>query len=86
MHSLLDIVVFGRAAALRAVEIVRPNAPHKPLPAAAGDAAVARLDRIRNAGGGTRTARSGWPCSARCRITAPCSAPPAVLEEGFIDR
>jgi succinate dehydrogenase / fumarate reductase flavoprotein subunit len=55
-NSLLDLVVFGRAAAHRAAEVVRPNAPHKPLPAAAGEHALARLDRVRNAKGGTRTA------------------------------
>src|SRR5271166_3844870 len=42
-NSLLDLVVFGRAAAHRAVEIVRPNTPHKPLPASAGEGAIARL-------------------------------------------
>src|SRR5438874_1862225 len=31
-NSLLDIVVFGRAAAHRASELVQPNMPHKPLP------------------------------------------------------
>ncbi|HEY0523023.1 MAG TPA: succinate dehydrogenase flavoprotein subunit [Stellaceae bacterium] len=50
-NSLLDLVVFGRAAALRAAEIVKPNSPHKPLSANAGDEAVARLDRIRQAKG-----------------------------------
>jgi succinate dehydrogenase / fumarate reductase flavoprotein subunit len=54
-NSLLDLVVFGRAAAHRASELVQPDMPHKPLPAAAGEAAIARLDRIRNANGGTRT-------------------------------
>jgi succinate dehydrogenase / fumarate reductase, flavoprotein subunit len=50
-NSLLDIVVFGRAAAHRAAEVVRPGAPHKPLTNGAGDEAVARLDRVRNAKG-----------------------------------
>jgi len=50
-NSLLDLVVFGRAAAHRAAELVRPGAAHKPLPGDAGDAAVARLDRVRHAGG-----------------------------------
>jgi succinate dehydrogenase / fumarate reductase flavoprotein subunit len=54
-NSLLDLVVFGRAAAHRASELVQPDMPHKPLPAAAGEAAIARLDRIRHANGGTRT-------------------------------
>src|SRR5919199_156470 len=55
-NSLLDLVVFGRAAAHRAAELVKPGAPHKPLPAEAGEAAVARLDRVRNAKGGTSVA------------------------------
>src|SRR5690606_23791336 len=55
-NSLLDLVVFGRAAGRRAAETVRPNAPHKPLPASAGEEAVARLDRIRHAKGRLRTA------------------------------
>ena len=55
-NSLLDIVVFGRAAALRAAELVRPGEPHKDLAAGAGDEAVARLDRLRHAKGGTPTA------------------------------
>ncbi len=55
-NSLLDIVVFGRAAALRAAELITPGEKQKPLPAGAGDEAVARFDRLRHAGGSTRTA------------------------------
>lgn len=55
-NSLLDIVVFGRACANRIGEIAKPNAPHKPLPASAGDVAVERLDRLRNASGNLKTA------------------------------
>src|SRR6266481_6128608 len=50
-NSLLDIVVFGRAAAHRAVEVVRPRQPHAPLPASAGEQAIARLDAARQAKG-----------------------------------
>ena len=50
-NSLLDIVVFGRAAAYRAAETVSPGAAHKPLPASAGDFALERLDKLRNASG-----------------------------------
>lgn len=50
-NSLLDIVVFGRAAAHRAAEVIKPNTPHKALPATAGEEAIARLDKIRNATG-----------------------------------
>jgi succinate dehydrogenase / fumarate reductase, flavoprotein subunit len=55
-NSLLDLVVFGRAAANRAAELVRAGEPHKPLPPDAGDQALARFDRLRNANGGTPTA------------------------------
>lgn len=50
-NSLLDLVVFGRAAALRAKETVKPNQPHKVLPATAGEEAIARLDKIRHSKG-----------------------------------
>jgi succinate dehydrogenase / fumarate reductase flavoprotein subunit len=56
-NSLLDIVVFGRAAALRAAEIITPGMPHKPLPKDSCDGIVDHLDRIRNASGSTGTAQ-----------------------------
>jgi len=54
-NSLLDLIVFGRAAALRAQEMMKPGQPHKPLPAAAGDVGVARMDKIRHADGSKHT-------------------------------
>jgi succinate dehydrogenase / fumarate reductase flavoprotein subunit len=54
-NSLLDLVVFGRAAAHRAAEIVRRGAQHKPLGRETGESAVARLDRVRNAKGRVKT-------------------------------
>jgi succinate dehydrogenase / fumarate reductase flavoprotein subunit len=55
-NSLIDLVVFGRAAALRAAETIEKNATHRELPADAGEMALTRLDRFRNAKGGTPTA------------------------------
>src|SRR6266478_4080139 len=54
-NSLLDIVVFGRAAAHRAAELVRPGTSHKPLSSTAGEEAVARLDAVRHSGGPRKT-------------------------------
>ncbi len=54
-NSLLDLVVFGRAAAIRASETVEKGAPHKPLGADDGSKAIERLDHFRNADGGTKT-------------------------------
>jgi len=55
-NSLLDLVVFGRAAALRAAATYKPGATLKALPADAHEPALERFDRIRNAGGKTLTA------------------------------
>ena len=55
-NSLLDIIVFGRAAALRAAEVVSPGARQADLPAGAGEAALDRLDRARHAEGEMPTA------------------------------
>jgi succinate dehydrogenase / fumarate reductase, flavoprotein subunit len=46
-NSLLDIVVFGRAAALRASESIRPGESHVSLRSDAAERAIARLDRLR---------------------------------------
>ena len=53
-NSLLDIVVFGRAAAHRASETVRPGQAHKHLPRDSADFALGRLDRLRNSAGPRR--------------------------------
>jgi succinate dehydrogenase / fumarate reductase flavoprotein subunit len=55
-NSLIDLVVFGRAAALKCAETVEPNSPHAELPRDAGEEAIARLDRLRFAKGSSPTA------------------------------
>ncbi len=55
-NSLLDLVVFGREAARHAATVARPGAAQKPLPKGAGDFAVSRIDRYRNAKGARGTA------------------------------
>jgi len=55
-NSLLDLVVFGREAARHCAATLRPGDAHRPLPADAGESAVSRLDRFRNARGSRRTA------------------------------
>ncbi|EAR94519.2 succinate dehydrogenase [ubiquinone] flavoprotein subunit (macronuclear) [Tetrahymena thermophila SB210] len=50
-NSLLDIVVFGRAAAKLVKEKLKPGTPHKDLPKNAGEQALARLDKYRFANG-----------------------------------
>jgi succinate dehydrogenase / fumarate reductase flavoprotein subunit len=56
-NSLLDLVVFGRAAAKRCAEVVEPGSNHRPLPRSADDPSLSRLDRLRHAKGSEPTAR-----------------------------
>jgi succinate dehydrogenase / fumarate reductase flavoprotein subunit len=55
-NSLIDLVVFGRAAALRVAETIEAGTAHADLPKDAADRALSRLDRFRHAKGGTPTA------------------------------
>jgi succinate dehydrogenase / fumarate reductase flavoprotein subunit len=55
-NSLIDLVVFGRAAGHRLAEVVKPQAAQKPLPKDSADLALARLDKFRHASGSTKTA------------------------------
>ncbi|HJY36612.1 MAG TPA: FAD-binding protein, partial [Steroidobacteraceae bacterium] len=56
-NSLLDLVVFGREAARHCAASVKPGTQHRPLAKEAGDLAVSRLDRLRNAKGSISTAQ-----------------------------
>ena len=56
-NSLIDLVVFGRAAALRCAEILTPNDKHAELPKDSAERALSRLDKIRHAAGSTPTAQ-----------------------------
>ncbi len=55
-NSLLDIVVFGRAAAHRAREIIKPGSGRVRLKAESGDDILSRFDRLRHASGDSPTA------------------------------
>jgi succinate dehydrogenase / fumarate reductase, flavoprotein subunit len=51
-NSLLDLLVFGRAAGNHIVEFAGRLGTHKPLPAAAAERSLERLNRLENAGSG----------------------------------
>ncbi|MGD2167584.1 MAG: succinate dehydrogenase flavoprotein subunit [Gammaproteobacteria bacterium] len=55
-NSLIDLVVFGRAAGKRCGELIKPGQRHAPLRKDAGSESIARLDRLRNAKGSEPTA------------------------------
>jgi succinate dehydrogenase / fumarate reductase flavoprotein subunit len=54
-NSLIDLVVFGRAAAKRAAELVKPGAPHEEVSNLETDKCLDRFDKIRNSSGSTMT-------------------------------
>ena len=55
-NSLIDLVVFGRSAALRAADILKPGATQPELKPSMTDSHLARFDRLRHADGSTPTA------------------------------
>ncbi len=55
-NSLIDLVVFGRAAAIRAGEIVDPKEPNRDLNTASVEQAMDRFDATRHANGSVATA------------------------------
>ncbi|MBU2587144.1 MAG: succinate dehydrogenase flavoprotein subunit [Alphaproteobacteria bacterium] len=56
-NSLIDLVVFGRAAGLRCGETTEPGAIQPELPDSASEMALSRLDKMRHAAGGTPTSQ-----------------------------
>jgi succinate dehydrogenase / fumarate reductase flavoprotein subunit len=81
-NSLIDLVVFGRAAAHRAGEIVTPGAAQKPLPKDAGEAAIERLDQTRHAAGGRSSGEIRLSMQRTMQRYAAVFRTGQVLEEG----
>ena len=54
-NSLIDLVVFGRAAGIKAAEVVDPNAANRPLNEASVEKSMDRFDRLRHASGSIAT-------------------------------
>ncbi|MCW1403678.1 succinate dehydrogenase flavoprotein subunit [Novosphingobium sp. MW5] len=55
-NSLIDLVVFGRAAGHRLKQLIKPQSAHAELPKDSADMALGRLDHFRNAKGSSSTA------------------------------
>ncbi|MDA1090815.1 MAG: succinate dehydrogenase flavoprotein subunit [Proteobacteria bacterium] len=81
-NSLLDLVVFGRAAADKTAELVMPGAALQPLAADSADRAIDRLDRLRFADGGTRTSEIRLAMQRAMQDNAAVFRTSEVLAEG----
>ncbi|GBG14624.1 succinate dehydrogenase / fumarate reductase, flavoprotein subunit [Novimethylophilus kurashikiensis] len=81
-NSLLDLMVFGRAAGNHMVDYVRKNPTHKPLPADAGEQTLARLARLDAQKGGESVAEVGT--AMRKTMSAHCGVFrfPDLLKDG----
>ena len=54
-NSLIDLVVFGKAAAKRAAELIKPNSPHEEISKSETEKSLDRFDRLRNGNGSNKT-------------------------------
>jgi succinate dehydrogenase / fumarate reductase flavoprotein subunit len=82
-NSLLDLVVFGRAAAHRCAETLRDRPRQKPLREDAGDLAITRLDRLRHANGSRTTAEIRLEMQRVMQTHAAVFRTGEVLQEGI---
>jgi succinate dehydrogenase / fumarate reductase flavoprotein subunit len=81
-NSLIDLVVFGRAAAARCAELIAPNEKHRDLPASADEPALSRLDRFRNAAGAIPTAELRLDMQVVMQTNCAVFRTGEVLQEG----
>ena len=81
-NSLIDLVVFGRAAALRCSETVKPGKIAEELPKDAGKNSIARLDKFRNATGEVPTSELRLSMQKTMQNNCAVFRTQDVLEEG----
>jgi succinate dehydrogenase / fumarate reductase flavoprotein subunit len=82
-NSLLDLVVFGRAAAQQAAEIIEPGQLHSTLPPSATNLALARFDRVRHANGRLKTGEIRVTMQRTMQDHCSVFRTAGVLEEGL---
>ena len=81
-NSLIDLVVFGRAAALRCSDTVEPGKIAEELPKDAGQNSIARLDKFRNATGEVPTSELRLSMQKTMQNNCAVFRTQDVLEEG----
>ncbi len=81
-NSLIDLVVFGRATGLHLKETLKAGAAQKPLPTNATDLPLARVDKFRNAKGGSPTADIRLDMQRTMQKHAAVFRDSALLSEG----
>lgn len=82
-NSLLDLVVFGRAAAIRAAEVIKPNSSHHSLKKEDGAKAIERFDRLRHAKGSLKTSQIRLSMQKAMQQHCAVFRKQSLLEEGI---
>lgn len=82
-NSLLDLVVFGRAAARHCARLLKPGLEHAPLPGNVSEPTLSRLDRLRNAKGKRPTAQIRLEMQRTMQNHAAVFRSGEVLREGI---
>jgi len=82
-NSLLDLVVFGRSAAIRCAELIKPGTAQKPLAKTACDKALTRFDKIRQANGSRSTSDIRLAMQKTMQAKAAVFRTQATLDEGI---
>ena len=82
-NSLLDLVVFGRSAAIRCAELIKPGTAQKPLAKTACDKALTRFDKIRQANGSRSTSDIRLEMQKTMQAKAAVFRTQATLDEGI---
>jgi succinate dehydrogenase / fumarate reductase, flavoprotein subunit len=81
-NSLIDLVVFGKAAGAQAAKSIAADSKHPDLPKNAGETALARLDKFRHADGNTPTAELRLAMQTAMQEDAAVFRTGAVLAQG----
>ena len=84
-NSLLDLVVFGRAAGDKMVEEVKKDNTHKPLPAHAFDMTLSRLNRLETQTQGETVKKVGADLRATMQAHCGVFRFPELLSEGVVE-
>ena len=84
-NSLIDLVVFGKSAANRAAEIVKPGSNHEELPQSETDKCLDRFDKLRNSNGSTKTSELRLSMQKTMQSKCAVFRTEKTLKEGMSD-
>ncbi len=84
-NSLIDLVVFGKSAANRAAEIIKPGSSHEELPQSETDKCLDRFDKLRNSSGSTKTSELRLSMQKTMQSKCAVFRTEKTLKEGISD-